>query len=715
MILCKRHVPAIWATLLMMLSSGAVFAQGQSTDNHGRSYGIGQPQTIQDLPPGQFRKDLEGLPAKARGKALGWLQRFEFPVEDLNSLHVNAQGEINYADTFLPEHVEAPDETAPTTESTPIDPDLAFLLHTRPGASNVLYLDFDGHTFTDTAWGSGAYVGLPFDPSGNDSPSTVANFTQDELDRIHEIWHRVAEDYAPFNIDVTTEEPAVFTSTTGHILITHDTDANGRAMPDQGYAGVAYVNVFGSSDYVSRYSPTLVYYNNTAGLPNYTADAAAHEFGHNIGLSHDGVSGGTAYYEGHGTGLVSWAPIMGMLYYNNVTQWSKGEYPNANNLQDDMAIIEGDLGFAGDDHGDSAGLATALLVEPDGNILVSSPEVDPENLLANNKGIIDNRNDVDWFYLDLSEASSLNITATPAWHSFTRADMRGANLDIELTLLDSSLAIVDLDDPEDDTSANVVASVTAGRYYLQVDGVGNNTNSDFSDYASTGMFFLEGNIQAGSVDSTPPSPATMSWQTAPHATGENTFSMTAVLATDDSGSVEYYFSCVAGGNGCTDSDWQVSQTFVANGLSADTFYSYRVITRDIYGNQNSASPSMGDTTDAPPPPVENIAPVAVASSSPEPAVIIRGKTATVTLDASESSDPDGSITGYSWKDASGSSVSTDATVELKLREGTHVYTLTVTDNNGAVANTSLSVTVTKGSSDSDGGGKPCNPNKKVCG
>jgi len=190
MILCKRHVPAIWATLLMMLSSGAVFAQGQSTDNHGRSYGIGQPQTIQDLPPGQLRKDLEGLPAKARGKALGWLQRFEFPVEDLNSLHVNAQGEINYADTFLPERVEAPDETTPTAESSPIDPDLAFLLHTRPGASNVLYLDFDfdGHTFTDTAWGSGAYVGLPFDPSGNDSPSTVANFTQDELDRIHEIF-----------------------------------------------------------------------------------------------------------------------------------------------------------------------------------------------------------------------------------------------------------------------------------------------------------------------------------------------------------------------------------------------------------------------------------------------------------------------------------------------------------------------------------------------
>ena len=74
MILCNRYVRTICVTLLLLLSSGAVIAQGQSGDDHGRSYGIGQPKTIQDLPPGQLRKDLEGLPAKAKGKALGWLQ-----------------------------------------------------------------------------------------------------------------------------------------------------------------------------------------------------------------------------------------------------------------------------------------------------------------------------------------------------------------------------------------------------------------------------------------------------------------------------------------------------------------------------------------------------------------------------------------------------------------------------------------------------------------
>ena len=89
MITRNRLVPIAWATLLLLLSSATVFAQGQSGDDHGRSYGIGQPKVIQDLPPGQLRKDLERLPAKARGKALGWLQEFSFPVEDIKSVHLH--------------------------------------------------------------------------------------------------------------------------------------------------------------------------------------------------------------------------------------------------------------------------------------------------------------------------------------------------------------------------------------------------------------------------------------------------------------------------------------------------------------------------------------------------------------------------------------------------------------------------------------------------
>ena len=187
---CNKSVPAIWVTILLSVTSGALYAQGNSDDSHGRSFGVGQPNTVQDLPPGQLRRSLEGLPANARGKALGWLQEFSFPAEDVKALRAGPDGSIHYADKFEPGA-----ETTATGELTAgnfaADVSQVFQLHSKPGASNVVFLDFDGHTLSGTAWSSTDLVALPFDPSQNDSPSTVANFTEDELNYIAEIWHRV--------------------------------------------------------------------------------------------------------------------------------------------------------------------------------------------------------------------------------------------------------------------------------------------------------------------------------------------------------------------------------------------------------------------------------------------------------------------------------------------------------------------------------------------
>src|SRR5439155_111553 len=78
-----------------------------------------------------------------------------------------------------------------------------FRLHSRPGATKVIYLDFDGHDGSATAWGSKA-IARPFDFDGD--PSTFSNA---ERDRIQYIWERVSEDYACYDIDVTTEDPGV--------------------------------------------------------------------------------------------------------------------------------------------------------------------------------------------------------------------------------------------------------------------------------------------------------------------------------------------------------------------------------------------------------------------------------------------------------------------------------------------------------------------------
>src|SRR5210317_1142807 len=102
----NRFMPVLWVSLFLFVFCGSAFAQGKSDDAKARHFGIGQPKSVQELPYGQLRKDLEKLSPKAQGKALGWLQGFDFPVEDVPSLRVNALGDISYADTVVPSKVD---------------------------------------------------------------------------------------------------------------------------------------------------------------------------------------------------------------------------------------------------------------------------------------------------------------------------------------------------------------------------------------------------------------------------------------------------------------------------------------------------------------------------------------------------------------------------------------------------------------------------------
>lgn len=88
----------------------------------------------------------------------------------------------------------------------------------------MIFLDFDGHVVSGTAWNSGGastYHARPFS-----SDSDYQSFSGTELAQIAEIWHRVAEDYAAFDVDVTTQEPAIFDNNTAGVVITPNTDAN---------------------------------------------------------------------------------------------------------------------------------------------------------------------------------------------------------------------------------------------------------------------------------------------------------------------------------------------------------------------------------------------------------------------------------------------------------------------------------------------------------
>ena len=87
--------------------------------------------------------------------------------------------------------------------------------------------------------------------------------------------------------------------------------------------------------------------------------------------------------------------------------------------------------------------------------------------------------------------------------------------------------------------------------------------------------------------------------------------------------------------------------------------------------------------------------VPVANAGPDQTVTFRGKNASVTVDGSASTDPEGGALSYFWTLA-GQTVGTGAIVQLDLAKGVYSFTLTVTDDHGASAVDSVVVTVTRG-------------------
>jgi hypothetical protein len=348
----------------------------------------------------------------------------------------------------------------------------AFELHSKLGSNRVIYLDFDGHTISGTAWntnGKPATVNItPYDTDGKTS-----NWSSTEQNVVREVWARVAEDYAPFDVDVTTQAPAASAITRSSAS---DQQYGTRVVIDPttwyqsgcGCGGVAYVGVYDNSSQHSYYQPALVFTKGVGTGAKNIAEAASHEAGHNVGLSHDGTSS-VGYYVGHG----AWAPIMGVGYSKAISQWSKGEYTGANNKEDDFAVIgQHGLALRADDHGNGTNNATAL------------------TLGSTVKGIYANDSDVDTFRIDLA-AGTFTFAANSA--------ATGGDLDIKLQLLNSSGAVVATADPASGQSnagtptglsASIRRQVTAGRYYLRIEntGYGNPLNTGYSTYGSRGAY-----------------------------------------------------------------------------------------------------------------------------------------------------------------------------------------------------------------------------------
>ena len=258
-----------------------------------------------------------------------------------------------------------------------------FALHSNVDASHTIYLDFDGHVTTHWGWtrlnNDQAIVTQAFDIDGDSS-----NFSDTELSRIQYIWQRVAEDFIPFDVNVTTADPGEealrLSSNTdeewGTRVVIGAGDWLGAAA-----GGVAYLSTFAYSEDL----PAFVFPNYLGnGHEQATAEAISHEVGHTLGLEHDG-HGENDYYLGHSVGNSGWAPIMGASYYQEVTQWSQGEYSGATSQEDDLAIITSQNGFdyRVDDHGNSFDDVTFIRRGRSGQTTNNSPSGDTTDQQSN--------------------------------------------------------------------------------------------------------------------------------------------------------------------------------------------------------------------------------------------------------------------------------------------------------------------------------------------
>ena len=432
------------------------------------------------------------LPAVAARNALSATELRRNLLAD-RSLLVDADDQLLYIEPTAGEAGAA--EITSTPDVAAVDTSATFTLHSRPGSPRVIYLDFDGHMVADTAWN--AKTGGPCYADAYDSDGAPGTFSQAELTAISGVWARVAEDYAPFDVDVTTVDPgpdAITRSSSAdtrygtRVLVSRSTTvcANGKSLYSSvcsgGCGGIAYVGVFDRATSHAYYQPAFVFQNGVGSGQKNIAEAASHEAGHTVGLSHDG-SPTSGYYGGHG----SWAPIMGVGYSKPITQWSNGEYSGATQTQDDFAVMQSNgAPPLSDDHPDS-----------------SSTPLDPS---APATGIIATRFDVDTFSITVAQRTEIMVTAAPATTS--------PDLDIRLTLEGPGIDL--FDDPTSGMvstdvatglGASISTTVDAGSYIAAVDGVGagDPLNTGYSDYASVGAYTLS--LTATAIEPPPPPPS----------------------------------------------------------------------------------------------------------------------------------------------------------------------------------------------------------------
>jgi len=356
----------------------------------------------------------------------------------------------------------------------------SFALHSRPNASKKICLDFRGRNISNSSWSKKAtIVAPPFSCDGNSN-----DFSASERSIIARAWGEVAEQFSPFDVDVTTD------CTEEDVIRRDATDAGygcwavitplSQLICNGTCGGIAFLGTFDTIG--AQYQPTFVMSDNLNCNAKFIAMAVSHECGHTMGLSHDGSTcataqgGATSYYAGQGSGPTSWAPVMGVGYTKSRVMWNAGDYTCANNKEDDLAKLAAALSYRSDDTPSKCSAAPLLPLSPTAD--------------ASTSGVIERSGDNDTF-----------AVAVPAgrWTLSVAVDVAplGPALDVIAALLDSDCLELTVFNPSDSlgvpsTAFDVGEAVRPRVHHVRVRGVGRGSplSGGYSEYGSLGQYTL---------------------------------------------------------------------------------------------------------------------------------------------------------------------------------------------------------------------------------
>jgi hypothetical protein len=333
-------------------------------------------------------------------------------------------------------------------------------LNSFPSAVATIFIDFDGHYVQGTVWNGGNPVNCAA------SGLTDAQITEAFL--------RTAEDYRPFDINITTDS-TVFLAAPLNMRIRIIVTPTSSWYPP-GNSGVAYIGSFTWQDD----TPAFVFSDRLTYSPKKIGEIISHESGHSVGLAHqskyDGVNCSTPieqYNSGFGTGETAWSPIMGNSLSRNFTNWNDGPTPyGCTNLQDNLTIIatQNGFGYRTDDYNETLNAGTFTL---QGNNF-------------NHAGVISTNSDKDAFKFTLLQNTNFNLSAIPFNVS---GNWIGANLDTRIELYSSPTTMIRDYNPMTSLSVTIDTILNAGTYYLKVYGTGNN---NIGAYGSLGSYTISG-------------------------------------------------------------------------------------------------------------------------------------------------------------------------------------------------------------------------------